>query len=905
MMSARFLETLRRLSVKKSLPPARAPVTPFQEYNERSVIGRTLLHYQIIDKLGEGGMGVVYRARDTHLDRFVALKVLPPERVSDVERQRRFVQEAKAASALNHPNIVTIHDIATDQGVTFMAMELIEGKTLTEAIPRQGLRLGEALNYAVQVADGLAKAHQAGIIHRDLKPGNLMVAPGGRVKILDFGLAKLTAQDEPTEADATVTAGHLTDEGMIVGTASYMSPEQAEGRKLDARSDIFSFGIVLYEMLSGRRPFAGDNRVATISALLKDTPKPLEGIPTEVARLVDRCLRKDPDRRWQTMQDLRVALLEAKEDSDSGKFAAVAPAKPAKPARRRWPWAAAALAVLAPILVWQFKPNAAEKPQDLVPVPLTAYPGDERDPAFSPDGNQIAFSWGPQGGATNTYVKLVGAGDPIRLTHSPQGERMSQWSRDGKWIAFGRRGGPGVRGAFIAIPALGGPERIVAQPSNGSPYCFWTPDSRGLVISDGSPGSLYIAPLDGGPKRLLTGPLKNIHSAYFGSISPDGRTLMVGYGIGDYRPLYAIPLAAGYKADGEPRPLTPADWNVASHAWTPDSKEVVFIRAIGNANAGGISYMYRVGLDGSAPRRIDYVGDNPWFLDVAPQGNRLAYTRLQRDINLHRLELGPVGVAAKPSEAFASSSRREENASYSPDGARVVFASNRSGSEEIWTARSDGSNLVQVTNSSNLDGTNYPGWSPDGSTIVYVSRPQGQNFSSVFVISSTGGAPRQLTKDVASGNPSWSRDGRWVYFSRTGQIWKVASSGGSPVEVTRNGGQVARESPDGAWLYFTKPGASVLYRMPAAGGQEEEITRDVTMASFAPTTRGIYYLGRGPDSRSAFLRLIPLGGGDAKTLATISRAPHPGLSVSPDYKFVLFSQYDQSAADIMLVENFK
>ena len=190
-------------------------------------------------------MGVVYRARDTHLDRFVALKVLPPDRVSDVERQRRFVQEAKAASALNHPNIVTIHDIATDQGVTFMAMELIEGKTLTEAIPRQGLRLGDSLNYALQVADGLAKAHQAGIIHRDLKPGNLMIAPGGRVKILDFGLAKLTAQDEPTEADATVTAGHLTDEGMIVGTASYMSPEQAEGRKLDARSDIFSFGIVL------------------------------------------------------------------------------------------------------------------------------------------------------------------------------------------------------------------------------------------------------------------------------------------------------------------------------------------------------------------------------------------------------------------------------------------------------------------------------------------------------------------------------------------------------------------------------------------------------------------------------------------------------------------------------------
>jgi len=243
------------------------------------MVGQSIAHYRIIEKLGEGGMGVVYKARDTHLDRFVAIKVLPPERVADPERKRRFVQEAKAASALNHPNIITIHDIASEGGRDFIVMEYVDGQPLDRLIAGRGLPAKEALGYAVQVASALAAAHAAGIVHRDVKPPNIMVAraPSGpcQVKVLDFGLAKLTERGAPSETASTLTA---TQQGVVLGTVAYMSPEQAEGRLVDARSDVFSFGAVLYEMLSGRRPFQGDSQFSTLMAILRDSPPPLKTI---------------------------------------------------------------------------------------------------------------------------------------------------------------------------------------------------------------------------------------------------------------------------------------------------------------------------------------------------------------------------------------------------------------------------------------------------------------------------------------------------------------------------------------------------------------------------------------------------------------------------------------------------
>lgn len=274
------------------------------------MIGQTLGHYRIESQLGQGGMGVVYKARDTHLDRFVALKVLLPEKVADPERKRRFVQEAKTASALNYPNIVTIHDIAHEGGMDFIVMEYVPGKSLAELAAGQGLALKEAVQYAVQIAGSLAAAHEAGIVHRDLKPANVMVTEKGLVKVLDFGLAKLV--ERGGEAEATVTLDRLTREGTIVGTVAYMSPEQAEGRRVDARSDIFSFGAVLYEMLTGRKAFEKGTSLSTLRAIAAEEPAPCPAeVPSELQRVITRCLRKNPHERFQHTADLKLALEES------------------------------------------------------------------------------------------------------------------------------------------------------------------------------------------------------------------------------------------------------------------------------------------------------------------------------------------------------------------------------------------------------------------------------------------------------------------------------------------------------------------------------------------------------------------------------------------------------------------
>ena len=243
------------------------------------MIGRRLLHVEILEKLGEGGMGVVYKARDTHLDRLVAIKVPPPEKVTDPERRSRFVKEAKAASALQHPNIITVHDIVQAEGLDLIVMEHVEGKTLDAMIPRAGMRLSEALKIALQIAQALAAAHGKGIVHRDVKPANVMVGTGGAVKVLDFGLAKLNEPAAAAGASELPTGDARTAAGVILGTPAYMSPEQAEGKPVDARSDIFSFGAVLYEIATGRRAFTGGSWASTISAVLSQEPTPLDGLP--------------------------------------------------------------------------------------------------------------------------------------------------------------------------------------------------------------------------------------------------------------------------------------------------------------------------------------------------------------------------------------------------------------------------------------------------------------------------------------------------------------------------------------------------------------------------------------------------------------------------------------------------
>ena len=292
------------------------------------MVGRTIHQYQFLEKLGAGGMGEIYKALDTRLNRYVAVKVLTTAASGDPERRRRFIQEAQAASALNHPNIITIHDIVSEGDSQFMVMEWVQGKTLVDLIPKGGLRVTQVLKYAVQMADALQAAHHAGIVHRDLKPGNVMVTESGLVKILDFGLAKLTEPAPlstltgPQDQTRTMAPRPLTVEGSIIGTVSYMSPEQAQGKKVDTRSDIFSFGVMLYEMTTGERAFHGESALTTLSAILRDETRPVAELapeaPPQLEMVIQRCLRKNPDERWQTMKDVEMALAALKYESDSG-----------------------------------------------------------------------------------------------------------------------------------------------------------------------------------------------------------------------------------------------------------------------------------------------------------------------------------------------------------------------------------------------------------------------------------------------------------------------------------------------------------------------------------------------------------------------------------------------------------
>ena len=387
-----------------------------------ALTGRVIAHYQILEKLGEGGMGVVYKARDTHLDRFVAIKVLPPGKVLDPDSKRRFVQEARAASALNHPGIVTVHDVSSEGGQDFIVMEYLSGKPLDRRIPRRGLPIGEALEYALQIADALATAHAGGIIHRDLKPANIIVDDHGTVKVLDFGLAKLAG---PPDSDWASTRSALvrTAEGTIVGTVAYMSPEQAQGKPVDARSDVFSFGAVLYEMVTGRAAFRGDTRISTLAAVINQNPQPAgPDVPRDLERIIFRCLRKDPDRRFHHMIDLKVALADLKAESDSGALAVVPPPH----RRRRWlpvaALAAAATALIAVLLLWKKAPaNPAEGAER---TRVTFDSGFTTDPALSPDGKLAVYASDRAGqGNLDIWIQNLASGETTRLTDDPADER--------------------------------------------------------------------------------------------------------------------------------------------------------------------------------------------------------------------------------------------------------------------------------------------------------------------------------------------------------------------------------------------------------------------------------------------------------------------------------------------------
>jgi Tol biopolymer transport system component len=877
--------------------------------------GKQLAHFEIVGKLGEGGMGVVYEAIDRHLDRRVALKILPPEKIANPTRKQRFILEAKAVSALNHPNIVTIYDINAADGVDYIAMELVAGRTLEDVLAKRRPRIADSLKYAAQIADALAAAHAAGIVHRDLKPANIMVTDAGLVKVLDFGLAKLSDEEPVSEDEATRTQRAMTEEGTVVGSAPYMSPEQAEGRKVDARSDIFSFGAVLYEMLGGKRAFRGETRMATMAAILNKEPQPLAevatDVPREVERVVTRCLRKDLARRSQSMAEIKIALEELKEETESGASAGTA-AVARKPARRG-PWiglvaAVAALGAAAAFLL----PNWLENQEPLSEVPLTSFTGYQGYPALSPDGKQFVFSWdgGKENAPPQLYVSLIGRGTPLRLTNYPdQMAAYASWSPDGQSIAFVRSSRGRAAPQLVVISALGGPERILGTAV--SPPA-WSPDGKWLYVA--APvrrAHSVIAALlsSGGERREITNPPESGSGDLDAAVSPDGKQIAflryTGTADGD---VFIADLRDGNQL-GAVRQITNRHAAMRSPVFTPDGRDIVFAEGNYSSEVG----IYRVRASGGAVVKIRGIGDYADTLAISHNGHRLAFGRSYRDYNIWRMPLAAAETSAGRTVKFIASTRFEQSPAYSPDGKRIAFSSNRGGLRQIWVADADGSNAAPLTNfAAGFAGS--PSWSPDSQTVVFDARPNGS--ADVYAVRVDGGEPKRMTEHGAENHvPVYSPDGQWIYFcsGRSGpeQIYRMPSGGGQPTQITKGGARMLAGSPDGKWLYYTKlPGA--LWKVAMDGKEETQVLPEGTVYipsssfAFSLARSGIYFAAQPtPNSDRVPLKLYRFADEKVVDIGQFEKPPTLQISVSPDEKWLLYTQLDTVVDDLRLVENFR
>jgi eukaryotic-like serine/threonine-protein kinase len=830
------------------------------------MIGQTVSHFEILEKLGEGGMGVVYKARDTHLGRIVALKVLTTAKARDSDRRKRFVQEARSASALNHPNIVTIHEIFQDGQTDFIVMEFVAGKTLDQLIGRRGMRMSEALKYSAQIADALAKAHSAGIVHRDLKPANIMIADDGRAKILDFGLAKLTEPEaHPSQSQATVTRpmdlGAQTEDGIILGTVAYMSPEQAEGRTVDARSDIFAFGAVLYEMLSGRRAFEGPSKMATLSSVIREEPKPFAevapSVPREVEKLVARCLRKSVDRRAQHMSDVKLALDELKEDSESGRLAA-SPASPSpsvKRKRRAWIGVAGLMLVCA-IGIWLWQGRLTNHtPRNLALRQLTADDGLTTTPAISSDGRLVAYA---SDRATRKNLDiwihpLTQGGQPFRLTRHESDDLDPSFSPDAGLVAFSSdRDGGGI----YTVPSLGGEEHLVsrfgAQP-RFSPDGKWIVYRTGSYRGEGGLGEtrIYLVASGGGPSRRLA---PNLGFGQYPIIAPDGKHVLLEGAESvnapqEKRDWWLAPIDGSpaiktgllspiqnrlghpslldcpgdrivFSARGnlwevrfdssdlskvqEPHQLTNAAGNATEAAAIQANGEVRIAVAVGTTSA----HLWKLRLDANRGKVLgpmqpfDHTGGSQRMPASPANGSALFYRQDDPSGSAVRMRVLSTGVE----KTFVTAVARPKP---SPDGSQVAYSDLKEGAIYLMSTRGgDASVLLRIRG----DRPTIYGWSADGKKIVYW---HGNPIRFSLLDLTTRQSATLIShpqRDIHGAE--LSPDQQWVAFhtplDRSHPLWIAPVRDGNAagesewVKVADSGVQNRRPwwSPDGNLLYF-------------------------------------------------------------------------------------------------------
>jgi serine/threonine protein kinase len=878
--------------------------------------------YEVVAPVGAGGMGEVYEARDGRLNRTVALKILPASLVADPERRQRFVQEAQLASALQHPNIVTIFDIGSAADGDYIAMELLRGRTLDAVIPEHGLTASEALKYGLQIADALAAAHGAGIVHRDLKPGNIMVSDQGKVKILDFGLATLTEVTPVTSTDETRALAAIveTGAGLVLGTVAYMSPEQAEGRPVDARSDIFSFGSILYEMFSGQRAFKADSAPGTLAAVIAREPPPLStvkpDVPADVERLVSRCLRKDVTRRVQHASDLKAELEELHDRMVSGSSPVAARGVVGSSRRELTVAASVALVFLLGAAAMLWWPRQAPAPSVITPVPLTALPGSESSPTMSPDGSQVAFVWSREGVPTlDVYASVIGANtQPLRLTSDEQNHGWPSWSPDGRSIAIWHHAGPPgttQQATLALISPLGGPERAILEWEGYIRRIAWSPDGRWLaaspVIARGylDRGIVLVSTTTG--ERIEWARLDPAFAASAApAFSPDGRRVAFVRPKDDFASdLFLVDVGADGRPSGAPVQI-PCDYrDIGNPVWTADGRELLVVAGVSSSNGGVV----RVAVDGArAATKIAGLERPGLRIALSADGRRLVFPRDSGDADIWRIDLADPAASGR----LAASTLWDEGADYAPDGSRVVFSSNRSGAREIWVADLTGENAIALTSF----GGPVPGtarWSPDGSLIAFDGRPGAS--SEIFVVAPGGGAMRQLTDAPGEdARPAWSPDGRWIYFSsdRSGrnEIWRMTPDGRDLLQITKNGGITVAVSKDGEWVYFQASGAAApgIHRIrPDGSGEEFVVNENVRFLGFALSKSALWWILNSVSGRpEVTLRRMRLADRTVEDVTVIPFVPGPvGMTVSSDERHVLVTRPVLGGSDLLLVEGFE
>ncbi|MEK7831732.1 MAG: protein kinase, partial [Acidobacteriota bacterium] len=742
---------------------------------DRSLIGQVLGAYSVISVLGVGGMGEVYLARDTRLNRKVALKLLPVQFTQDAGRIKRFKREAQAASGLNHPNIITIYEIGVIEDKHFIAAELVEGRTLRELLADGRVHEKDAIEIAIQICSALSAAHEAGIIHRDIKPENVMLRRDGYVKVLDFGLVKLTEQERSAgrtnPSDLADPDIGKTNPGAVLGTAKYMSPEQASGQDVDRRTDIFSLGVTLYELLAGLPPFKGDRMAAILDAIIHHQPVALTAarpdLNPELERIVSRALEKDRELRYQSAEDFRADLKRLQKALDSMATSEATPrttlATPPVTTASRGKMIFAAIAVIALViagLLWWMNGTGGDSMDDWATAKydeLTEFPGTKTYPTLSPDGQFIVYAR-KINNQFDIFRQRIGGSNTQNLTEGKAEEDSDPtFSPDGNFIAFSsEREGGGI----YMIGATGENERLIAK-SGFNPS--WSPDCSEIIYSTqrgsnvfqrvGIGGQLWAINWRTGARRRIAAGPDSVQPRW----SPNGhRIAFWGMRNASQRDLWTIPAGGG-----EPVEVTNDAAEDGSPIWSHDGRHLYFA-----SNRSGRLSLWRVRIDETTgktladPQPLSVPSPYSAFLTISRDGKRMAYgSRLVRT-NIRRAPFDPVrGVITGEAEWATQTTRRATNQDVSPDGQRLAYFSYGDPQFDIYVSNIGSANYSQLTNDRFRD--RAPRWSPDGKRIAFFSDMSGK--FEIWTINPDGGDRQQLTFSAPDQpgflDPTWSLDG--------------------------------------------------------------------------------------------------------------------------------------------------